>query len=585
MSGNGSDPRRAGATRAAVLVLLGFLALGGAAWRLLRAPGDHRQALADTEPIAPVAQQVPAAPEERPSGSGAPILVQAPNVDRATAATDRTKPTPETRVRTPASIAAAPPVSGVAPEAARPAALPTGPRPPGGAVPVPAPAVASIPMQLATREPPGLARLPASTAPGASTVVAPAPAALPPPRPATTPAPPSRAEALQPPAGGAPAAAQAVAPGAPAVVAPALSAKTVAPTPKRLAELAPPTVAIQGAAVAPAAPPAPPAEIDKPSFDIVRIGPRGDAVVAGRAAPNADVRLLDNGHEIARARADESGQWVVLPDRPLPGGGQELTLAAREADKPEIAGDAPVILVVPTPDPAKRAEAADAGIAGVGAVSGGTPNAGPAERPTLPGPLAVLTPDDAAPRLLQAPAPAPTAAESAPEKTSGKVGLDVVDYDDHGAIRFAGTAAPGSLVRLYVDNKAVGDAAVDPQGRWGLMPGAGVAVGDHRLRVDDLDTQGEVTARVELPFERAQLAPEEVLQGHVVVQPRQSLWRIARREYGQGVRYTVIYEANREQIQDPSLIYPGQVFAIPALPGAIGPAASTGTPSSDSKSR
>jgi nucleoid-associated protein YgaU len=48
-----------------------------------------------------------------------------------------------------------------------------------------------------------------------------------------------------------------------------------------------------------------------------------------------------------------------------------------------------------------------------------------------------------------------------------------------------------------------------------------------------------------------------------VVQPGNSLWRIARRSYGEGLRYTVIYEANKDHIRDPDLIYPGQVFVIP----------------------
>jgi len=49
----------------------------------------------------------------------------------------------------------------------------------------------------------------------------------------------------------------------------------------------------------------------------------------------------------------------------------------------------------------------------------------------------------------------------------------------------------------------------------------------------------------------------------VVVQPGQNLWRLARSAYGTGVRYTVIYLANRDQIRDPRLIYPGQAFAVP----------------------
>lgn len=52
-------------------------------------------------------------------------------------------------------------------------------------------------------------------------------------------------------------------------------------------------------------------------------------------------------------------------------------------------------------------------------------------------------------------------------------------------------------------------------------------------------------------------------QRYVVIQPGDYLWKIARRTYGQGIRYLTIFEANREQIRDPDLIYPGQVFVLP----------------------
>lgn len=42
-----------------------------------------------------------------------------------------------------------------------------------------------------------------------------------------------------------------------------------------------------------------------------------------------------------------------------------------------------------------------------------------------------------------------------------------------------------------------------------------------------------------------------------------NLWQISRRSYGDGKRYTVIYDANRDQIRDPNLIYPGQIFVMP----------------------
>jgi nucleoid-associated protein YgaU len=43
-----------------------------------------------------------------------------------------------------------------------------------------------------------------------------------------------------------------------------------------------------------------------------------------------------------------------------------------------------------------------------------------------------------------------------------------------------------------------------------------------------------------------------------------SLSKIAKREYGDAQKWRQIYEANRAQIKDPDLIYPGQVLTIPA---------------------
>jgi nucleoid-associated protein YgaU len=58
-----------------------------------------------------------------------------------------------------------------------------------------------------------------------------------------------------------------------------------------------------------------------------------------------------------------------------------------------------------------------------------------------------------------------------------------------------------------------------------------------------------------------------VEEGRVVVQPGNNLWQISRGTYGRGAAYTVIYQANKGQIRDPDLIYPGQIFMLPR-PGA-----------------
>jgi nucleoid-associated protein YgaU len=51
----------------------------------------------------------------------------------------------------------------------------------------------------------------------------------------------------------------------------------------------------------------------------------------------------------------------------------------------------------------------------------------------------------------------------------------------------------------------------------------------------------------------------------VIIQPGNNLWNISRVIYGQGISYTTIYSANKEQIRDPDKIYPGQIFLTPGV--------------------
>lgn len=341
--------------------------------------------------------------------------------------------------------------------------------------------------------------------------------------------------------------------------------------PAAIAAPSPPAVAVVPALV-PAPPPAAALQPQPvaPRFDVARIGARGMLVTAGRAAPGAEVVLLEGGRELGRSRADARGEWVILPADPLGPGARELALLARPPGGEPVPGGETVVLLVP--EPPRRAE----------------PSAALAEQdtPAPPsGPLAVALPAAgaaaaAAPRVLQAP-PGPEASAAAPR---ARLGLDIVDYDDAGEMRFAGSAPAGATVRLYVGQAHVGDALADAAGRWQLTPEAQPAVGRHLLRVDQVGAGGAVAARVEVPFQREDLAEALVRDGKVVVQPGYNLWRIARRVYGRGVRYTVIYDANRGQIRDPRRIFPGQVFAVPDPPAAAVPAAAV-APTASSRSR
>jgi nucleoid-associated protein YgaU len=354
----------------------------------------------------------------------------------------------------------------------------------------------------------------------------------------------------------------------PAVTAP-VAVPAAPPSQSDVAPAAPPPPLVGAPAPLPpasspvAAAPAPPTERHPaPQFDIVRVNPQGQAVIAGRGVPGSEVILRASGEEIGRVVVDGQGQWVLVGGRPLPPGSHEITLSMRLQGGAEIPAEGAVLVAV-AHSPAPPAPAAVAKAPDAAPVS-------PTPPPAVP--IVVMTTPQGAPQLLQAPGRA---------GASQKLGLDLVDYDDDGEIRFAGTAPPGTVVRAYVNDQHVGDVTAGADGRWSIIPGSRVAQGDHRLRLDQVDASGRVAARVELPFQRAVVAQADPAGVRVVVQPKQSLWRIARRAYGKGVRYTEIFAANRDQISDPNRIYPGQVFSVP---GAAAPQASS-TPTTASRSR
>lgn len=268
---------------------------------------------------------------------------------------------------------------------------------------------------------------------------------------------------------------------------------------------------------------APPAAVPagEPSFDVVRIDAGGDAVIAGRALPGAKVVILDGGKELGEVVADGRGEWVFLPSGPLAPGSRELRLRAVNPDGSRAESGEVVVLVVPP--------------RGQG------------------GALAIKTGRDGSSRILQGPAG---------NVPTGALTLDMVDHDGKGRMTVSGRAPAGAKLNVYLDNKLLGRADADAEGNWRVGGALPPGKGSHMLRADQVDAKGKVLGRVEIAWNRGdEAAPGggssvTVLQGN-------SLWRIARRLYGEGVAYTVIYEANRDAIKNPDLIYPGQVFAVP----------------------
>lgn len=285
-----------------------------------------------------------------------------------------------------------------------------------------------------------------------------------------------------------------------------------------------PSPAAAPQASAPQPPPAPPPTAPAPSFDIVKVDPSGHAVIAGRAAPGAKVAVLDGSQKLGEVTADDRGEWVLVPTAPMTPGERQLSLeATNPATGATVKSTDTVALAVATP--------------ATGGAGSGT--------------VAVLLPGNAS---------EPAQALQTPNARAGELSLDTAEYSARGELMLSGHAAPNAPLRLYADNQPVGTATADAQGKWSLVSPRPQGTGKIELRVDQLAADGSVAHRVETPFEPA---VGETRTGRYTVQSGNSLWVIARRTYGNGLQYTVIFGANRQHIHDPNLIFPGQIITLP----------------------
>ena len=298
-----------------------------------------------------------------------------------------------------------------------------------------------------------------------------------------------------------------------------------------------------------------------PAFDVVRVDPDGRAVVAGHAAPGATVQLSFNDAPIETLTADDAGNFVALLDLQVTQAGQlSLQVLNDAGEAAEDAAPAQTVLIEPrTPAPTVEPDAP--AIASADGTDATPAQSAEPETATTEAPRVLLA-DNEGITVLQ---------DEVGDLTVQNVIIDAITYDDQGDVALSGRAAGGGALRVYLDNAPIKTAPIPQDGQWRL-PLPDVEAGIYTLRVDELAEDGTVTSRTETPFKRedvAQIAAATATSDArakveaVTVQPGSTLWAIARDTLGEGPLYVRVFEANRDQIRDPDLIYPGQVFSIP----------------------
>ncbi len=348
--------------------------------------------------------------------------------------------------------------------------------------------------------------------------------------------------------------------------------------------------------------------ISAPNLDQIFVEPDGNAVLSGTAHPGEQVNIVLDGETIHSFTVDDSGQFAEFVSIPFSDDARGLVLETPGAEQP-IKSDDYLIAALPKPAPEPEAPV-------VAEATQDEPTPTPAAENTQDDQTEVATTEPAATPEAQQDEQAPqeevATAEPAPQAEQveeveqqdsgqqvaiirsgdegvelvqppavsttppGQVALDTIGYSDQGEVELTGRAQDDSSVRLYLDNTLIADLEPESDGQWrgeieGIDPGV------YTLRVDEVSPDGNVVSRLETPFKRE---PIETLQAaeaaqangsttgtrairSVTVQKGDTLWAISRERFGDGVLYVKLFEANRDAIRDPDLIYPGQIFTVP----------------------
>lgn len=310
-----------------------------------------------------------------------------------------------------------------------------------------------------------------------------------------------------------------------------------------------------------------------PEISVFRLEPDGTMLIAGRSTVGWKTHILIDGVRAAEAQLDGSGQFAEFLTLEVSKAPRILSLAMADTAGTEIASVDEVI-IAPTPAPAPEAaadavaEATDTTQAASEAVAEGTSEGdseatagGITQEAAEPqGQTVLLAGEDGVEVLQVAQGP----------QVMSQVALDAITYNNVGDVGLAGRAAGGGFVRVYLDNRPITTSRIAEDGRWRTdLPQ--VDTGVYTLRIDEVAADGTVTGRVETPFKREdetvltrlEAETEAARVRAVTVQAGSTLWAISREAYGEGILYVRVFEANRDRIRDPDLIFPGQVFTVP----------------------
>ena len=298
------------------------------------------------------------------------------------------------------------------------------------------------------------------------------------------------------------------------------------------------------------------------TIDLARVKPDGAAVFAGTAAPNAKIRIFEGDILLGETIANANGEWVIVLEKSLAAGQHLISVAMERSDGTTEMADRSLAVEIYQDTETK-------------------PLVALLPETATEVPVLIQSPDDVDKTKSAATASEATAsgtivadaAEAAPAKPQAKSQIaasqiaalapSAIVWRDASRILISGTSRGGVRVTVNDAKGQFGEALVLADGAWQVAGSLDMDIAVNQLRFALFDDANQVIARYDLPVKARDLAKGQDGSPLVVVNKGDMLWRIAYHQLGEGVKYVDIVRRNQQDIADPDLIYPKQIFAVP----------------------
>lgn len=277
-----------------------------------------------------------------------------------------------------------------------------------------------------------------------------------------------------------------------------------------------------------------------PKVDILKVSPDGSYIIAGKGKPNSTISILEKGNKIESVDADESGSWVIVSKDNLESGDNLLIINQDNIDGSSTQSKEIYVTKIDKKNETK--------------------------------PLVIEIENDEGGKLSIIQSPSIKKLESNVENNltlskkqinkKNVFKIQSVSFSQDGSLSIQGIANYGSNIEILV-NKNLSSIFLKNKPEWIFNSSYKLGYGMHKLVANLKSQNNTILDSITLPFMRSEMPSGELPDNYVLIKPGDMLWTISFKIYGNPLKYIEIYEENRDQITNPDLIFPGQVFSIP----------------------